>query len=57
MKIEMLTNRPFSFQEFLAFNNKKELIEKSRGRGSPALRNLFNRYIRFGGFPQVVLTE
>lgn len=48
---------PLSFQEFLAFKNKENLIEKSRGKGSPALRNLFNQYIRFGGFPQVVLTE
>ena len=48
---------PLSFQEFLGFKNKKKLIGKSRGKGSPALRNLFNEYIRFGGFPQVVLTE
>ncbi len=48
---------PLSFQEFLAFKKKEEMIERSRGRGSPALRNLFNQYIRFGGFPQVVLTE
>jgi|LGVE01.1.fsa_nt_gb predicted AAA+ superfamily ATPase len=48
---------PLSFQEFLAFRNKENLIEKSHGKGSPALRNLFNQYIRFGGFPQVVLTE
>ena len=48
---------PLSFQEFLTFRNKENLIEKSQGKGSPALRNLFNQYIRFGGFPQVVLTE
>jgi hypothetical protein len=48
---------PLSFQEFLAFKKKEEMIERSRGKGSPALRNLFNQYTRFGGFPQVVLTE
>jgi len=48
---------PLSFQEFLAFKEKEEMIERSRGKGSPALRNLFNQYTRFGGFPQVVLTE
>jgi len=48
---------PLSFQEFLAFKEKEEMIEISRGKGSPALRNLFNQYTRFGGFPQVVLTE
>ena len=48
---------PLSFQEFLAFKKKEEMIESSRGKGSPALRNLFNQYTRFGGFPQVVLTE
>lgn len=48
---------PLSFSEFLVFSNKEKLIAKSRGKGSPALRNLFNRYLRFGGFPQVVLTE
>jgi len=46
-----------SFQEFLGFKNGENLIEKSHGKGSPALHNLFNEYIRFGGFPQVVLTE
>jgi len=48
---------PLSFQEFLAFKEKEEIIERSRGKGSPALRNLFNQYTRFGGFPQVVLME
>jgi len=48
---------PLSFQEFLAFKKKEEMLERSRGKGSPALRNLFNQYTRFGGFPQVVLTE
>ena len=48
---------PLSFQEFLVFKNKENLIGKSQGKGSPALRNLFNQYIEFGGFPQVVLTE
>jgi len=48
---------PLSFQEFLSFKEKEEMIERSRGKGSPALRNLFNQYTRFGGFPQVVLTE
>jgi len=32
-------------------------MEAVRGKGSPALRNLFNEYMRYGGFPQVVLTE
>ena len=48
---------PLSFREFLTFKNREHLIEKSRGKGSPTLRNLFNEYIRFGGFPQVVLTR
>lgn len=48
---------PLSFQEFLAFKNQESLMEQLRGKGVPALRNLFNQYIRYGGFPQVVLTE
>ncbi len=48
---------PLSFLEFLEFRGKENLIQTARGKGSPALRNLFNEYLRFGGFPQVVLTE
>lgn len=48
---------PLSFLEFLEFRGKENLIRTARGKGSPALRNLFNEYLRFGGFPQVVLTE
>jgi predicted AAA+ superfamily ATPase len=48
---------PLSFLEFLEFKSKERLIQTTRGKGSPALRNLFNEYMRFGGFPQVVLTE
>ncbi|MDZ7699249.1 MAG: AAA family ATPase [Deltaproteobacteria bacterium] len=47
---------PLSFTEFLEFKAKESLLQRTRGRGSPSLRNLFNEYIRFGGFPQVVLT-
>jgi uncharacterized protein len=48
---------PLSFPEFLEFKGKERLLQITRGKGSPALRNLFNEYIHFGGFPQVVLTE
>ncbi len=48
---------PLSFREFLEFRDREHLIETARGKGSPTLRHLFNEYIQFGGFPQVVLTE
>lgn len=48
---------PLSFQEFLQFKGREGLLGKSRGKGSPTLRNLFHEYIRYGGFPQVVLTQ
>jgi len=48
---------PLGFQEFLGFKGKEDLLPKARGKGSPALRNLFNEYMRFGGFPQVGRTE
>ncbi|MFO7599225.1 MAG: ATP-binding protein [Candidatus Desulfacyla sp.] len=48
---------PLTFPEFLGFKGKEDLLHKARGKGSPALRNLFKEYMRFGGFPQVVLTE
>lgn len=48
---------PLSFREFLEFQNKQSLLDNLSGKGSPALRNYFKRYMEFGGFPQVVLTN
>lgn len=48
---------PLSFPEFLGFKKGENLLQGASGKGVPALRNLFNEYMRFGGFPQVVLTE
>lgn len=48
---------PLSFKEFLEFNNKQNLLDKLSGKGSPVLRSWFRQYMKFGGFPQVALTN
>ncbi len=48
---------PLGFSEFLVFKKQDDLLKSATGKGSPVLRNLFNEYMQFGGFPQVVLTE
>lgn len=48
---------PLSFKEFLGFEKKKLLAEMTSGKGSVDLRNYFKKYMRYGGFPQVVLTK
>ena len=52
------TNEIFtlSFKEFLVFKNKEELLNFTIGKGAPALRNQFMEYLKYGGFPQVVLS-
>ncbi|MEW6610542.1 MAG: ATP-binding protein [Patescibacteria group bacterium] len=47
---------PLSFQEFLNFKEKDELL-RLENMGSPELRHLFRAYLEFGGFPQITLTE
>ncbi len=50
---------PLSFQEFLVF--KEQTIELTRPLQTPALiqalRQWYEEYIRFGGYPKIVLTE
>ncbi len=48
---------PLSFWEFLLFKNKQKLINFSGGREMPALKNQFMEYLRYGGFPRVVLSS
>lgn len=48
---------PLDFREFLEFKGKQSLLGGLSGKGSPALRNYFIEYMKFGGFPQVVLTN
>jgi hypothetical protein len=48
---------PLSFQEFLRFNNlevETDLIYTAR---KAAVRKLFSDYLKYGGFPEVVLTD
>lgn len=48
---------PLSFQEFLRFNNLEvgtDLIYTAR---KAAVRKLFNDYLKYGGFPEVVLKD
>lgn len=47
---------PLSFREFLLFKNKEKLLDFSGGKGLPALRNQFREYLKYGGFPRVVLS-
>jgi len=47
---------PLSFKEFLVFKNKEKLLAFTGGRGTPALRNQFMEYLKYGGFPRVVLS-
>lgn len=47
---------PLSFEEFLIFKNKKKLLDFAGGRGAPALRHQFMEYLKYGGFPRVVLS-
>ena len=43
---------PLGFKEFLQFKNQQKLLKNIHGKGSPALRNMFHQYMRYGGFPQ-----
>jgi len=47
---------PLSFREFLLFKNKQKLLDFSQGQGSPALRNQFREYLKYGGFPRIALS-
>jgi uncharacterized protein len=46
---------PLSFKEFLVFKKKEKLLNFVKGKGTPALRNQFMEYLKYGGFPRVAL--
>jgi len=48
---------PLDFIEFLEFQGKKSLLDSTISKGLSGLRYQFKRYLKFGGFPQVVLTK
>jgi len=48
---------PLSFREFLSFKNFEISDEIDLIKNRVVLVNLFNEYLKFGGFPQVVLSE
>lgn len=48
---------PLSFQEFLRFNNLEVENEFDYSGKKAKIRNLFNDYLKYGGFPEVVLKE
>lgn len=48
---------PLSFSEFLRFNNIKLAGVKDRVLQNGAIIKAFKDYLRFGGFPEVVLTR
>ena len=48
---------PLSFQEFLRFNNLELANDLAFMTRKPTVRNLFNQYLKYGGFPEVVLKE
>jgi hypothetical protein len=48
---------PLSFKEFLSFKNFEISDEIDLIKNRFALANLLNEYLKFGGFPQVVLSE
>lgn len=47
---------PLSFEEFLIFKNKTKLLNFAGGKGTPELRHQFMEYLKYGGFPRVVLS-
>lgn len=47
---------PFSFQEFLKLK-KVELLPKDRIINQPKIVNLFEEYLRYGGFPEVIKVD
>ncbi|HBG06749.1 MAG: ATPase [Geobacteraceae bacterium GWC2_58_44] len=48
---------PLSFSEFLRFNNLEIDTELDYMTKKATVRNLFNDYLKYGGFPEVVLKE
>jgi len=48
---------PLSFREFLRFKNLEITSELDYANKKTSLRNLFNAYLKYGGFPEVVLKE
>lgn len=48
---------PLSLKEFLIFKNKENLLNSIGGKGVPALRKQFMEYLKYGGFPRVVLSS
>ncbi len=48
---------PLSFQEFLRFNDLEVTTDLDFMARKPMVRNLFHQYLKYGGFPEVVLKE
>ncbi|OPY16725.1 MAG: hypothetical protein A4E74_01696 [Syntrophus sp. PtaB.Bin075] len=48
---------PLSFQEFLRFRNIMITSREDYYANKPLVRHLFSEYLRYGGFPEVVLKE
>jgi len=48
---------PLSFKEFLRFNNIEIRSELEYANRKSSLRNLFTAYLKYGGFPEVVLRQ
>lgn len=48
---------PLSFAEFLRFNGMEITSELEYAERKPAIRKLFSDYMKYGGFPEVVLKE
>jgi uncharacterized protein len=48
---------PLSFREFLRFNDLEIASEIEYTKKKASVRKLFNDYLKYGGFPEVVLKE
>ena len=48
---------PLSFQEFLRFNNLEVETDLAYMARKASVRKFFNDYLKYGGFPEVVLKE
>jgi len=48
---------PLSFREFIRFNNLEITSELEYADRKSSLRNLFSAYLKYGGFPEVVLRQ
>jgi len=48
---------PLSFKEFLTFKNANINFQKLSSKNKARLKNIFNDYLNFGGYPEITLEQ